>query len=299
MKGGGDSGARRGLTRYAQLGLVVNTALAVVKGIAGVAGHSYALVADAIESLSDVFGSLVVWGALSIASRDADDRFPFGYGKAESLAAVVVGLMLGGAAVAIAIAAVREILTPHHAPAPYTLVVLVVVVLVKETLFRRIARAGEASASTALAADAWHHRSDAITSVAAFVGISVALLGGPGWEQADDWGALVASAVILTTAFRTLRPAVLELMDQAPEDEVRATVGTAVQSVAEARGFHRLRLRRTAGAYFIAVDVQADPALTLHEAHVVSGRVKAAIRAALPATSAIIVHMEPDEDGAG
>src|SRR6185436_18004245 len=144
---------------------------------------SYALVADALESTLDIFSSLIVWGGLRISSRSADEAFPFGYGKAESLATVVVGFLLLGGAVGIAVEAVREILTPHHAPAPFTLAV----VFIKEILFRRVFAVGREVESAAVQADAWHHRSDAITSGAAAVGIAIALIGGPGWEEADDW----------------------------------------------------------------------------------------------------------------
>ena len=166
--------------RTAQVGLLVNTVLAAVKILAGVFGRSYALIADGVESIADIFSSLIVWGGLRIASRSADDDYPFGYGKAEPIAAAAVALLLLAAAIGIAIESVREIVTPHHTPRPFTLVVLVGVVLVKEILFRRVVRVGSDVGSTAVRADAFHHRSDAITSAAAFVGISVALIGGPG-----------------------------------------------------------------------------------------------------------------------
>ena len=168
--------------------------------MAGVLGNSYALIADAVESTADILSSAIVWGGLRIASREADEEFPFGYGKAESLAGAIVSLMLLAASVGISIEAIRELRIPHHAPAPFTLVVLVVVVLVKETLFRRVFKVGHEADSTAVKTDAWHHRSDAITSVAAFIGISVALWKGEGWEAADDWAALAAALVIAVNA---------------------------------------------------------------------------------------------------
>lgn len=283
------------LTRYARLGLLVNATLAVVKGVAGVLGNSYALIADAVESSSDVLSSVIVWSGLRIAARDPDEEFQFGYGKAEALSAAVVALFLLAAAVGISIEAVREIQTPHHAPAPFTLVVLIVVVVIKEMLFRRIAAVGEHAASVSLTADAWHHRSDAITSLAAFIGISVALVGGAGWESADDWAALAASAVILTTAVRTLRPAVAELMDRSPPPDVRMAIEAAVTALPDVRGVHRVKVRRAGGTFFVDLHVQADPALSLHDAHIVSGKAKGAIRAVLPGPTMVLVHMEPDE----
>src|SRR5215213_8074064 len=172
--------SRRGI-RSAQIAILVNAGLAVTKLVAGIVGHTYALVADAVESTADIFASLIVWGGLSIAARPADDDHPFGHGKAEALAAAVVSLMLLGAAFGIAIQAAKEIRTPHHTPAPWTLGVLVGVMLVKAVLSRRVRAVGADIGSTAVQADAWHHLSDAITSAAAFVGIAVALVGGPGW----------------------------------------------------------------------------------------------------------------------
>jgi cation diffusion facilitator family transporter len=285
--------ARAGLARHAQDGLLLNALLAIVKGLAGILGNSYALVADAVESASDVAASLVVWGGLRVSAREADDRFPYGYGKAEAVSAVTVSLFLLAAAVGISIEAVREIRTPHHAPAPFTLAVLVGVVLVKEGFFRRIARVGKAADSTALVADAWHHRSDAISSAAAFVGISVALWGGPGWESADDWAALVAAAVICSTGLRTLRPALAELMDATPAPTLLAAAAAAAATVPEVRGTHALKVRRAGGRLFVDLHVEAEATLSLAEAHVVSGKVKTAIRGALGPDAAVLVHMEP------
>ena len=181
--------------RWAQFGLVVNAVLAIVKLVAGLLGNAYALVADAIESATDMVGSLLVWGGLRIASRDPDERYPFGYGRAEPIATAAVAALMLGAAAGIAIEAVRAIRTPHLAPAPFTLAVLGLVIVVKVVLATRVLRLSSRSGSVVVRADASHHQADAITSGAAFIGITVALLGGPGWEAADDWAALVAAAV--------------------------------------------------------------------------------------------------------
>ena len=281
--------------RSTQTGLVVNAVLAIVKLFAGLLGHSYALVADAIESAADVFSSLIVWGGLRIAARSADESYPFGYGKAEALAAAVVGLLLLAAAVGVAIEAVREIVTPHHAPAPFTLVVLVVVILLKEGLFSRVLRVGTEVGSTAVKADAWHHRSDAITSAAAFLGISIALVGGPGWESADDWAAVAAAGIIFLNGVNVLRPAVADLMDRAPDPTVIERVGVAARTVPDVQAIEKLMVRKHGLAYFVDIHVQADPAMSLNDAHVLSGRVKGAIRAAVPAVAGTLVHMEPFE----
>jgi len=281
--------------RLARTGLITNGILALVKLLAGILGHSYALIADAVESVADIFSSLVVWGGLRLSSRNADERYPFGYGKAESVSAAIVGMMLIGAALGIAIEAVREILIPHHTPAPFTLAVLVVVVGIKETLFRRVSRGAEELGSRAVAADAFHHRADAITSAAAFVGISIALIGGPGWEAADDWAALLASTIILYNGVQIIRPAFAELMDQSPEEEVFRTVEAAAREVEGVLATEKLRIRKSGPKYLLELHVQADRSLSLHDAHILSGKVKSSIRASLPRVENVLVHMEPYE----
>ncbi|HMV30631.1 MAG: cation diffusion facilitator family transporter [Gemmatimonadales bacterium] len=286
--------AARGI-RSAQLGLVVNTLLAVTKLVAGILGNAYALVADAVESTADIFSSLIVWGGLQIATRQADDDYPFGYGKAEPLAATVVSLLLLGAAAGITVEAVREIRTPHHTPAPFTLIVLVGVIVVKEVLFRRVLKVSDEVSSTAVKADAWHHRSDAITSAAAFIGISIALLGGPGWESADDWAALAAAGVIVINAVTLLRPAIGDLMDKSPGAHLLERIGAAARGTPDVRHIEKLKVRKAGLQYFVDLHVQADPALSLHDAHILSGRVKTAIRAAVPEVAGVLIHMEPHE----
>lgn len=277
------------------MGILINAALAVTKLVAGLVGNAYALVADAIESATDIVSSTVVWGGLRLAARDPDDAYPFGYGKAEPLAAAVVSLLIVGAAIAIAIEAISEIRTPHETPAPWTLAVLVGVVLVKWPLARYVGTVGADTDSTAIRADAWHHLSDAITSAAAFVGISIAVVGGPGWESADDWAALFASAIIMYNGVSILRPAVHDLMDRTPGMDVVKMIRAAAQSVPGVLATEKLAVRKAGMSYRVTIHVQADPHLTLHDAHVLSGRVKGAMRAAVPRVQHVLVHMEPYE----
>ncbi len=281
--------------RSAQVGLLVNTLLAGVKLVAGVLGHSGALIADAVESIADIFSSLVVWGGLRISSREADEAYPFGYGKAEPLAAVVVGLMLVGASVGIAFEAVGQIRTPHQAPAPFTLGVLVAVIVVKEVLFRRVLAVSDQVESRAVQADAWHHRSDAITSAAAFVGIGLALWKGGGWEAADDWAALVAALVIALNGLSIVRPAIGDLMDRAPDAALLDVIAASAAGVSGVLAIEKLKVRRAGLSLYVDLHVQAEPAMTLHEAHILSGRVKGAIRLAVPSVLGVLVHMEPFE----
>ena len=286
--------SRRGI-RATQLAVLVNTCLASIKLVAGLVGHTYALVADAVESTADILSSTIVWGGLRVASKDPDDAYPFGYGKAEPLAAAVVSLMLLGAAVGIALEAVSEIQTPHRSPAPWTLGVLVAVVLVKWTLSRRVHAVATDIGSAAVKADAWHHMSDALTSAAAFIGISIALWGGRGWESADDWAAIFASGVIAFNGVRMLRPALHDLMDRMPGPEVVEPVRRAAAGVQGVLATEKLAVRRSGMGYRVTIHVQAEPAMPLREAHVLSGKVKGAIRAALPQVQSVLVHMEPFE----
>lgn len=281
--------------RAAQWGLLVNIALVLTKLISGILGHTYALVADAAESSADILSSLIVWGGLSIAARPADRDHPFGYGKAEPLAAAVVSLMLLVAAVGIAIAAIHEILTPHPIPAGFTLFVAAGVILVKETLYRSVLRVGLEMGSAAVRADAWHHRSDAVSSAAAFVGIALARLGGPGWETADDWAALVAAVIVAGNGVMLLRPAINDLMDRAPRGPVFQQIADAALSVKGVLAIEKLKIRRHGTEFYVDLHVQADPSMSLFEAHILSGKVKSAIRSAVPTVTDALIHMEPFE----
>lgn len=281
--------------RAAALGIVVNVGLTIAKLVGGLVGHSYALVADAAESGFDLFGSLAVWTGVRIADRDATDEYPFGFGKAEALAGATVALLLLIASVGIAVASIHEIRTPHHAPAPWTLAVLASVIVIKELMARRVRRVATAAGSSALAADAQHHRSDAITSAAAFLGIAVALIGGDGWESADDWAALVAAGVIAWNGFSLLRTAVADLMDRIASPDVVRSIRAAAAAVDDVRDVEKLAVRRAGRGYWVDIHVQADPRMSLEAAHIVSGKVKGAIRAATPQVLGVLVHMEPHE----
>lgn len=283
--------------RSAQVGVLTNAILAIVKILTGVLGHSYALIADGVESATDIFSSLVVWHGLQVASRSPDESYPFGYGKAEAVSGGVVALMLLGAAGVIAIQAVREILTPHHAPAWFTLVVLILVVVTKEVLYRWVFAIGEEVDSLAVRADAWHHRSDALTSLTAFVGIGIALWGGSEWASADDYAALLASGVILYNGLRLLRPVVDELMDRAPEPGLLDRVAGVAGGIEGVCATEKILARRVGAKYRVVLHVQADPQLSLREAHQLGGQVRRQVIAEIPAVVDVLIHMEPFEGG--
>jgi cation diffusion facilitator family transporter len=255
-------------------------------------------VADAAESSSDILASLIVWFGLHVAAQPADENHPFGHGKAEPLASMAVALMLIGAAIAIAAGAVHLIQTPHRLPEPFTLVVAGLAFTVKIYLYRRVDDVGSAIGSTAIRADAWHHLSDAISSGAAFVGIAVALvgghaIGGHGWESADDWAALVAAAIVAYNGAHMLRPALADLMDTAPSAALVNRVREAAISTPGVQMIENLKMRRSGLGYFVEIHVQADPLMTLNDAHELSGSVKGAILAVAPFVQGVLVHMEP------
>jgi len=285
--------ATRRSIRWAQAGLLTNACLVFVKLFAGIIGHSNALIADAVESSADIFSSLIVWMGLSIAARPADEDHPYGHGKAEPLAAAVVSLMLLGAAIGISIIAIRDIMTPHHLPSPFTLFVAAGVIVVKEILYRRVSRVAREVGGTAIVADAWHHRADAISSLAAFIGISIALIGGRGWEAADDWAALLAALVVAVNGLRTLRPAISGLMDEAPDRSVKERVLHAATEVDGVRSVEKLYVRGSGLGFYVDVHVKADPRLSLEDAHEIAAKVKYAILAAVPSVVGVLVHMEP------
>jgi cation diffusion facilitator family transporter len=293
---------QRGI-RAAQTGMLINAGLAAIKLAAGIIGNTYALVADAVESGADVFASLLVWGGLAVAAQPADEDHPYGHGKAEALAASAVSLMLLGAAIGIAFEAIREIRTPHSVPAPWTLAVLVGVMIVKWVLSKRVHAVGDETGSTAVKADAQHHLSDAITSAAAFIGISLAVVGSryfgaKGWESADDWAALVASLVIGFNGLSMLRAATHDLMDRMPGDDVVAPIRRAALAVSGVKAIEKVHVRKSGMTYRVTLHVQADGSLSLEEAHIISGCVKSAIRAASPHVESVLVHMEPYQEAA-
>ncbi len=274
--------------------IAINLVLALVKISTGVLGNSYAMIADGIESTADIFSSLMVWSGLRLSSKPPDQAHPYGHGKAESLAGLMVAVFLIGAAILIAVQSIREILTPHHTPAWYTLLVLVLVIMTKEVLYRRMFRIGQSLDSSALKSDAWHHRSDAITSVAAFLGISIALIGGPGYEAADDWAALLACGVILFNGFRLLRPALDEVMDAAAPSEVEKqirSIATGIEGVVEVE---KCRIRKSGLGFLMDIHVVVNGEMSVREGHQIAHVVKDRLLESLLPISDVIIHIEPD-----
>lgn len=275
------------------IGIFTSIVLAAIKAIAGVMGNSYALIADAIESASDVFTSIIVLTGLKIAKRPADATHPYGHGKAEPFAGIIVAAALFIAAIIIIIQSLHEIITPHHAPAPFTLIVLVAVVITKEFLFRFIIKVGNSVDSVAVKNDAWHHRSDAITSGAAFIGIAIALIGGPGYEQADDFAALCASAIIIFNAYRLFKPALFEIMDAAPSPEVIKKVIASSLKVDGVVAIDKCFARKMGFQYYIDMHVIVDGNISVHKGHEISHEVKNKLVESFQNISDVLIHIEP------
>ena len=281
--------------RLALIGVAVNFFLAIIKITVGLIGNAYALIADGIESTLDIFSSLIIWFGLKVAAEPPDEEHPYGHGKAEPLASIVVALVVIAAAIGLAVESVHEIITPHHAPAWYTLVVLIGVIIIKETLFRKVSGAAEQLGSTAVKTDAWHHRADSFTSAGAFIGIGIALIGGPGWEQADDWAALFTCTIIGYNGYRLLVPSLQEVMDTAPPKELEATVRHIAASVPQVGEVEKCRIRKMGLEYYVDIHIGVDADLTVRAGHEISHAVKDAIRTAKPEVADVLVHIEPVE----
>jgi len=277
--------------------MAINLVLALVKISTGVIGNSYALIADGIESTSDIFSSLIVLSGLQFSSKPADQSHPYGHGKAESLAGMAVALFLIGAGVLIAVQAIREILTPQQSPAWFTLPILAIIIVVKEALYRRMYSVGSDLDSNSLRSDAWHHRSDAITSLAAFVGISIALIGGTGYESADDWAALLAVAIIFANGIRLLRPALDEVMDASVSDDIEQQVVSIASSVEGVVTIEKFRIRKSGLGYLMDLHVQVDSAISVKNGHAIGHMVNDRLmESSIPITD-VVIHIEPARDG--
>jgi cation diffusion facilitator family transporter len=279
--------------RATLIGLAVNVLLAAGKLITGVVGHSNALIADAVESFADIFSSIVVWRALVVADAPADEDHPYGHGKAEPIAAAIVATFLLLAAAGIALHSIRDIVSPQQGPEAFTLAVLLAVVLTKELLFRFVRREAASVGSSAVHTDAWHHRSDAITSLAAAIGISVALLGGEKYAAADDVAAIVAAGIIAWNGWRLLRPALDELMDSAPNPALQAEIVGLAGGVAGVERVEKCLVRKTGYHHFVDMHIEVDPRMTVTRAHEIAHLVKDRVRAAVPTVRDVLVHVEP------
>ncbi len=286
-------GKIREAQRTAVISIFGNATLAIIKGFAGVLGNSYALVADAIESTSDVFSSTLVLFGIRYSSKPPDDNHPYGHGKAEALVTfAVVGFLVVSATI-IAYESIENIQQPHAMPEKFTLYILAAIVIFKELFYRFVSKKSNEVNSTSLKADAWHHRSDAITSGMAFIGISIAIFMGPGYESADDWAALLASFFIIYNAYLIFRPALGEILDEHLHDDLIISIRQVANQVSGVVDTEKCLVRKTGMTYFVDLHLTVDAAITVAQGHDIAHRVKDAIKQALPEIVDVLIHVEP------
>ncbi|MDO6490699.1 MULTISPECIES: cation diffusion facilitator family transporter [unclassified Cellulophaga] len=274
--------------------IIGNLCLAIIKGLAGFFGNSYALIADAIESTTDVFSSLLVLVGFKYAKRPADKNHPYGHGKIEPLITFLVVAFLVTSATIIAYESIQNIQTPHKIPKAWTLIVLGVIIIWKETLYRIVLKKSKEIHSSSLKADAWHHRSDAITSVMAFIGISIALVCGKGYETADDWAALLASGFILYNSYLILRPALGEVMDEQLYDDLIDEIRNKSIQVDGVLDTEKCFIRKAGMKFHIDLHAIVDGKITVKEGHDISHKLKDYLMTEIPNLEYVLIHIEPD-----
>ena len=274
--------------------LIGNTSLAIIKGLAGFFGNSYALIADAIESTTDISSFLVLFG-IKYSNRPADENHPYGHGRAEPLITFLVVGFLITSAVIIAHESIINIQTPHNLPKTWTLFVLGAIIIWKEISFRIVLKRSIESNSSSLKADAWHHRSDAITSVAAFVGISIALFLGKGYESADDWAALFASTFILYNSYLIFRPALGEIMDEHLYDDVVLSIRKVAGTVEGIVTTEKCFIRKSGMKYHVDLHAVVDATISVKAGHDLAHTLKDTLRAEIPELGHVLIHIEPNE----
>ena len=273
-----------------------NALLAIIKWVTGYFGNSYALIADAIESTTDFFSSFLVLFGLKYASRPADKNHPYGHGKAEPLVTFLVVGFLITSAIVIAHESIKNIKAPDGPPKPFTLIILAAIIIWKEISYQLVIRKSKETKSTLLKADAWHHRSDAITSITAFIGISVALIMGKGYEAADDWAALFASAFILYNCYLIFRPALGEIMDEHHYDDLIDQIRVLSIQVTGVVATEKCQVRKVGMRYFIDLHIIVDGDISVREGHDIAHALKDKLMHELPELANILIHVEPKED---
>ncbi len=279
--------------RTTYFSIIGNTLLAIIKGLAGFFGNSYALIADAIESTSDIFSSLLVLFGLKYAKRPADENHPYGHGKIEPLITFMVVAFLVTSATIIAYESIENIQTPHKSPKSWTLIVLGSIILWKELSYRIVIKKSKQTNSSSLKADAWHHRSDAITSIMAFIGISIALIFGKGYETADDWAALLASVFILYNSYLIFRPALGEIMDEHLYDDLLEEIREKSIKVKGILGTEKCFIRKAGMKYHVDLHAIVDGKISVKEGHDISHQLKDYLRNEIPNLGHVLIHIEP------
>ena len=275
--------------------LISNACLAIIKAVAGIFGNSYALIADAIESTADIFSSFLVLFGIKYSNRPADANHPYGHGRAEPLITfLVVGFLITSATI-IAYESIHNISTPHDLPKAWTLIILGVIIIWKEFSFRKVMKKGIETNSSSLQADAWHHRSDAVTSIAAFIGISIALILGKGYESADDWAALFAAGFILYNSYLIFRPALGEIMDEHLYEDLVIEIREVSHKVKGVIDTEKCLIRKAGMKYHVDLHATVDAGITVKEGHDIAHLLKDTLQTELPQLGNVLIHIEPHE----
>jgi cation diffusion facilitator family transporter len=274
-------------------GILLNGALGGAKFVAGLLGHSYAMVADACESFGDVAGSCVTLYGLRLAAEPADKRHPSGHGRAETLASMVTALALVTIGSLIFWHAMGSLGEPRPSPAPWTLLILLPVIVAKERMFHFIYARGKESGSPALVAEAWHQRSDVVTSIAALTGIVVAWIGGPAWSHADSWAAMLASVWVVGTGLWLLGPTLHELMEGSVDPALLDYIHDTSLACPGILGIDKVWVRKLGMRLMIDMHIEVDPDLSVQEGHRLAHEVKDKLQSELPQVRDVMVHVEP------
>lgn len=271
-----------------------NFLLAAIKLISGILGNSYALIADGIESTADVFSSFFVLLGLKYAQKPPDKKHPYGHTMIEPLITFLVVAFLVSSATVIAYESIINIQTPHKVPEAWTLIVLAVIIIWKEGSYRYVSHKSKQTNSSSLKADAWHHRSDAITSVTAFIGISIALIFGEGYETADDWAALFASGFILYNSYLIFRPALGEIMNENVYDDLVEEIRKIAVTVKGISGTEKCFIRKAGMNYLVELHAIVNGKISVEEGHYLAHKLQDDIQKNLPEISHITIHIEPE-----
>jgi len=273
--------------------IVGNCFLALIKGITGFFGNSYALIADAIESTTDIFSSILVLFGLKYANKPADKNHPYGHGKIEPLITFLLVGFLVISATFIAHESIQNIRNPHALPEKWTLIVLTLIIAWKELSFRIVIQKSKETNSSSLKADAWHHRSDAITSIAAFIGISMAIMLGKGYESADDWAALFASGFILYNSYLIFRPALGEIMDEHFYDDLVEDIRRISLTVDGIIATEKCFIRKVGMIYHVDLHAKVNGSISVTDGHNLAHQLKDTLRAEIPQLGHVLIHIEP------
>ena len=278
------------------VGLIINLVLAAAKLAAGLAGNSQAVVADAIHSLSDTVTDVALILGVRYWSAPADEQHPHGHRRFETLITVFIGLTVATAAVGIGWDAIKSLGKPSHPPSTIALVAAIVSIGIKEALYRWTARIGKATGSPALVANAWHHRTDALSSVPVAIAVSISMVDHR-LAVVDQIGALVVAVFVLHAAFRIIRPALDQLVDAgAPKAHRRELEQLALQ-VDGVRAVHAMRTRYIGSELAVDIHIEVDANLSVADGFSIARQVKADLLENGPMVADVVVQIEPHEGG--